>query len=183
MTLRTFLGRGEEINRHQQNDRLLWRCDGRLKFPLTACHAVALSALLGVWDAGLLWDGAARKLPTHENSDLVNSSLHPPPSSSLCPFFMSLLRIPHISMPSLTRSLKGPSTLVRWAGSKYRQVLSPCPPSSKPTKAATGHHVMTHSFKTRLLLSLEHGMFSIGPLKPCVLFLIPPNVANTGTSV
>ena len=114
---------------HQQNNWLLWHCDGRLKFPLTACHAVALLVLLDVWDTGLLWDRAAWKLPTHENSDLVNFSHHPPPSSSLCPFFRSLLCIPHISMPSLTRSLKGPSMLVRRASSKYHQVLSPCSPS------------------------------------------------------
>jgi hypothetical protein len=33
---------------------------------------VGVAVLLGIWDAGLLWDGAIRELPTPGNLDLVN---------------------------------------------------------------------------------------------------------------
>ena len=61
---------------HQQNDRLLWRCDGRLKL---CWSPVGPLVFLGVCDAGTLGrreaepNRARRKLPTHENLDLANS--------------------------------------------------------------------------------------------------------------
>ena len=68
---------------HQQNDRTLWRCHGRLVTSRTSvtllfCGSISTtSGLLWLWPAVALacWDGGAvRKLPRPENLDLANST-------------------------------------------------------------------------------------------------------------